>query len=119
MTRTPWTEKKCVPCKGGVPTLTSEQVREYLKDLEGWKADDLAKSISVRYTMKHFMAAVDLIQKVAGLAESEDHHPDIHLTGYRQLQIVLSTHAIGGLSENDFIIAAKINQLPKSIKPSP
>ena len=66
--------------------------------------------------MKDFMAAIALINSIAEIAEKEDHHPDLHLTGYRNLRIELSTHSIGGLCENDFILAAKINELPKQIK---
>ncbi len=66
--------------------------------------------------MKNFAAAVKFINLVAILAEQENHHPDIHLTDYRQLKIDLSTHAIGGLSENDFIMATKINQLVPELK---
>jgi len=65
--------------------------------------------ISREYVMKNFLAAVDLIGKIAQIAETEDHHPDLHLTGYNCLRVELRTHAIGGLSENDFIVAAKIN----------
>ena len=66
--------------------------------------------------MKNFTAAVRLINKIAEIAESENHHPDIHLTGYRKLRIELTTHALGGLTENDFIVAAKINVLPLELK---
>jgi len=66
--------------------------------------------------MKDFMAAVKFIGCIAEIAESENHHPDIHLTGYRKLKVVLSTHAINGLSQNDFILAAKINELPVELK---
>jgi len=66
--------------------------------------------------MKGFLSAVEFIEKIAQVAEAEDHHPDLHLTGYRKLAIELSTHAIGGLSENDFILAAKIDQLPRQLK---
>ena len=116
MSQQKWTEKKCVPCEGGMPPLGTTQVAENLKDLNGWRADAACKAISVEYVMKNFLAAVNLIQKIAELAESEDHHPDLHLTGYRKLRVDLSTHAIGGLSENDFIVAAKIDPLPKELK---
>jgi 4a-hydroxytetrahydrobiopterin dehydratase len=109
-------KKKCVPCEGGIPVFTREQAQNYLKALPDWKLSADAKSIRVEYLMKNFMAAVNLIQKIAGIAEAENHHPDIHLTGYRKLCVELSTHAIGGLSENDFILAAKIDQLPKELK---
>ena len=65
--------------------------------------------------MLDFLAAVQFIRRIARLAEAEDHHPDLYLTHYRKLKIEISTHAIGGLSENDFILAAKIDKLPKSL----
>ena len=67
--------------------------------------------------MKDFMAVVGLVVRIARIAERENHHPDLHLTGYRRLKIELSTHSIGGLSENDFILASKIDRLPKRLKP--
>ena len=63
-----------------------------------------------------FVTALDFFERIAKIAEDEDHHPDLHLTGYRNIAIELSTHAIGGLSENDFILAAKIDQLPVELK---
>ena len=68
--------------------------------------------------VKDFPTAIDFFQRVADVANKEDHHPDLHLTGYRKVAIELSTHAIGGLSENDFILAAKIDQLPVELKQS-
>ena len=109
-------EKKCVPCEGGVPVLSKDQARRYLAELKDWRLSEDAKSIRVEYLMKDFMAAVRLINQIAEIAEKEDHHPDIHLVGYRKLAIELQTHAIGGLSENDFILAAKIDPLPKELK---
>jgi len=84
-----------------------------LQDLPGWALIE-GKLIRKLITCKNFLDAVSLIQRIAPLAEAEDHHPDLHLTGYKRLTIELSTHAIGGLSENDFILAAKIDQLLKS-----
>ncbi len=81
-----------------------------LRDLKGWELIE-DKLIRKMVTCKDFMEAVATIQKIAPIAEAEDHHPDLHLTGYRKLTIELSTHSIGGLSENDFIVAAKIDQL--------
>ena len=111
-------KKSCVPCEGGIPALSKEKALEYLKELKGWSLSPDAKSIRADYVMKNFMAAVKFINEVAKIAENEDHHPDMHLTGYRKLVIELSTHAIGGLSENDFILAAKIDELPKDLKAS-
>lgn len=108
--------KKCEPCEGKMKPFTKEQAAEYLEQVPGWKTADDTRSISREYVMKNFMAAVRFTEKIAEVAEQENHHPDLHLTGYRNLSIVLSTHAIGGLSENDFILAAKIDQLPAELK---
>ena len=109
-------QRKCKSCEGGVRPFDQEQALSYLKEIPGWKLSTDEKAIFVDYLMKDFLAAVDLVDCIAPIAEAEDHHPDIHLTGYRKLRIELSTHAIGGLSENDFILAAKINQLSKNLK---
>ncbi len=110
------TQKKCQPCEGMGKPFSRDQAQKYLSDLHGWQIDSTGKIISRDFLMKNFMAAIRLINKVAEVAEEENHHPDIHLVGYRKLRIDLSTHAIGGLSENDFIVAAKINQLPAELK---
>jgi 4a-hydroxytetrahydrobiopterin dehydratase len=104
-------QKKCRPCEGIGNPLEIHQAVVQLRNVPGWTIDESGKVISREYITKNFMTAVNFIQKVAEIAESEDHHPDIHLTGYRKLRIDLSTHAVGGLSENDFIVAAKINEL--------
>jgi len=78
--------------------------------------DPDAKMISRSWTMKNFLAGIDLFNEVAHLAEQEGHHPDLHLEGYRRVTISLWTHAVGGLTENDFILAAKINQIPVQIR---
>ena len=109
-------KQKCVPCEGGVPVLSREEVLDRLKLLKGWHVNSEGNAIFVDYVMKNFRAAIQCIQQIAEIAETENHHPDIHLAGYRKLRVELSTHAIGGLSENDFIVAAKIDQLPKSFK---
>ena len=108
--------KKCAPCAGGIKPMPQAEAESLLAQLHGWKLSDDAHSIGREYLMKNFMAAVDLIQGIARIAESENHHPDIRLTDYRRLFIELSTHEIGGLSENDFILAAKIEKLPKKLK---
>lgn len=109
-------QKKCVPCEGGVPPLTDEQASEQVKALEGWSLTPDGKRIRREWTAKNFMAGIEFFQKVAELAEAEGHHPDLHLEGYRRVAIELTTHAIGGLSENDFVLAAKINDLPIKAK---
>ncbi len=96
--------------------MKQKLARQYLTALKNWRLSEDVKSIRAEYLMKDFMAAVGLINQIAEIAEREDHHPDIHLVGYRKLAIELKTHAIGGLSENDFILAAKIDDLPKALK---
>ena len=103
-------QRKCKPCEGGAEPLPASAAQTLLLDLKGWELVD-GKAIRKAIKCKDFLDAVGLIQKIAPIAEAEDHHPDLHLTGYRKLTIELSTHAIGGLSENDFILAAKIDQI--------
>lgn len=102
-------QKKCVPCEGGVKPLTSDEYGAYLRtELSGWQ-DVEAKRIDKEYKFKDFKEALAFVNKVGKLAESERHHPDINLCGWNKVKITLSTYAIGGLSENDFILAAKID----------
>ena len=103
-------ERTCVPCRKGALPLSAQAMALFLQQVKGWELLE-AKALRKKLTAKNFLEAVDWIQKIAPIAESEDHHPDIHLTGYKHLTIELSTHAIGGLSENDFILAAKIDKL--------
>ena len=106
----PLARRRCRPCEGGIAPLPPSAVAVLLADLKGWELLD-GRAIRKTVTCRNFLDAVALIQRLAPLAEAEDHHPDLHLTRYRKLTIELSTHAIGGLSENDFILAAKIDQL--------
>ena len=110
MATPPLTQRKCKPCEGGAEPLPLSAAQLLLGDIKDW---ELVEGKAIRKTIKckDFLDAVGLIQRIAPIAEAEDHHPDLHLTGYRKLTIELSTHAIGGLSENDFILAAKIDQL--------
>ena len=108
--------KKCVPCEGGVPKLSQTEAEALLKDLPGWKLVSQGQRIRKEWTVRNFLAGIDFFNRVAHLAEDEGHHPDLHLEGYRNAAIEIWTHAIGGLSENDFILAAKIDQLPVETK---
>jgi 4a-hydroxytetrahydrobiopterin dehydratase len=108
--------RHCVPCEGGVAPLSPDQVRAYLAALPAWEMGDDSKSIRRRWRVKDFPAALDFFGRIAQIAEAEDHHPDLHLTGYRNVTIELSTHAISGLSENDFVLAARIDELPVELK---
>jgi len=109
--------RRCKPCEGGVSPLSPEQSREYLKALKGWTLAPDGMMIERDYVLRDFRAMIKLVNQIAEIAEGDNHHPDLHLTGYRKLHIELKTHAIGGLSENDFIVAAKIDRLPKDLKP--
>lgn len=108
--------KKCVPCEGGVPRYTLSEAEEQLKRLSGWRITHDGQRIRKDWTVKNFMAGMRFFNRVAELAESDNHHPDLHLEGYRKVWIEIWTHAIGGLSENDFILAAKIDELPVEVK---
>lgn len=108
--------KKCVPCEGGVPPVPRDEAERLLAGLGGWSLTADGKRIGKDWKMKHFQAALDFFNAVGQVAEEEQHHPDLHLEGYRNVRIELWTHAIGGLSENDFILAAKIDQLPVKTK---
>jgi 4a-hydroxytetrahydrobiopterin dehydratase len=108
--------KTCVPCEGGVASLTPGEASALLANLEGWKLSQGGQRIRRQWTAKNFMAAIEFFNKLAALAETEGHHPDLHLEGYRNVTVEISTHAIGGLSENDFILAAKIDQVPIAVK---
>jgi 4a-hydroxytetrahydrobiopterin dehydratase len=108
--------KRCVPCEGGVPPLSTIEAEALARSAEGWVIDADGRQISRSWTVKNFMAGIDFFNKVAAIAEDEGHHPDLHLEGYRQVKIVLWTHAVGGLTENDFILAAKINQVPVQVR---
>jgi 4a-hydroxytetrahydrobiopterin dehydratase len=106
------TQKKCQPCEGGVEPYSREDAEEQLLKLPGWQMTHGGQRIRKDWTLKGFMAAIRFFQEVARVAEADQHHPDLHLEGYRKVWIEIYTHAIGGLSENDFILAAKIDQLP-------
>src|SRR5258706_10282750 len=99
-----------------MPPLSEAEVRSLLPQIPGWSLTEDKKALTQSYKMKDFLAAIEFMRKIAEVAEREDHHPDLHLTGYRTLRIELSTHSIGGLSKNDFILASKIDDLPKELK---
>ena len=106
------TAKKCVPCEGGVPPIEGVELQKYLAELKpGWTVVE-GKKIQKDYKFKDFKAAMAFVNKVADLANAEDHHPDIAIS-YSRVKIELWTHAIMGLSENDFILAAKIDEIIK------
>jgi 4a-hydroxytetrahydrobiopterin dehydratase len=103
-------QMKCVPCEGGVPPLKGEQIQEYLDRVDdGWEVVD-EHHLTRRFTFDDFQGALDFTNRVGAIAEEEGHHPNICLT-WGEAEISVHTHAIDGLSENDFILAAKIDRL--------
>jgi 4a-hydroxytetrahydrobiopterin dehydratase len=105
----PLAQKHCVPCEGGMPPLDAESIQKYAKEIPAWNVIGMEK-IQREFTLKDFKAAMDFVNKIAEIAEAEQHHPDIYIF-YNLVRIELSTHAVKGLSENDFIVAAKIDTL--------
>lgn len=102
-------EKKCVPCEGGVPALSSEKIAKFLSEIPGWLVIQDGKMISRRYEFKNFARTMAFVNLVAYVATQENHHPDVEF-GYNYCRVSFTTHAIDGLSENDFICAAKIER---------
>jgi 4a-hydroxytetrahydrobiopterin dehydratase len=88
-----------------------------LQALPLWRLGEGGKSIERCFTAKNFVAAIDWFNRVTALAEAETHHPDLHLTNYRDVRVVLSTHAVGGLTQPDAIMAAKLDHLPVEYSP--
>jgi 4a-hydroxytetrahydrobiopterin dehydratase len=99
---------KCKPCEGGVPPLTDDEAAQLLATLEGWERKD--NLISKTYKFKNYYETMAFVNATAWISHREDHHPDLAV-GYNQCRVRYTTHAIGGLSENDFICAAKIDAL--------
>lgn len=107
------TQKHCVPCEGGDPPVSSEKEKELQLQVPDWLLlDDGTHKLRRQFTLKNFKDAISFVNKIAEVAEQEGHHPDIYIY-YNKVQIDLFTHAVGGLSENDFIMAAKIDELVK------
>jgi 4a-hydroxytetrahydrobiopterin dehydratase len=103
-------EKKCSLCEGGTSPLSLGEAQKLLNQIPGWEIDKTGKKISKKYSFKGFYPTMSFINAVAYIAQQEGHHPDISF-GYNYCHISFMTHAIDGLSENDFICAAKINEL--------
>src|SRR3989344_9303784 len=105
--------KKCVPCEGEVDTLNPDQAQERLKQLsDEWMLIDQCRMLARSFVFKDFKQALDFTNQIGEIAEAEGHHPDLTL-GYGNVGVELTTHAIGGLSENDFILASKIDEIAK------
>jgi 4a-hydroxytetrahydrobiopterin dehydratase len=108
--------KKCQMCEGDLKLYSIDEVKAQLKQLFGWHLTHDGQRIRKDWKVKDFMTGIDFFDRCAEIAEADSHHPDLHIEGYRDVWIELWTHAIGGLSENDFILAAKIDQLPVELK---
>jgi len=103
--------KKCVPCKGDMPPLTAAEATALLGQIHGdWKLADDSKSLKRSYKFKDFYRTMSFVNAIAYIANIEDHHPDLEV-GYGYCRVVFATHSIGGLSQNDFICAAKLDRL--------
>jgi 4a-hydroxytetrahydrobiopterin dehydratase len=104
-------DRKCGPCSGKTEPLRAERVRELLAEVPHWKLNTDGKRIRRSWRVRDFTAGLDFFRRIAVVAEAEDHHPDLHLANYRDVTVELWTHAVDGLTDNDFIMAAKIDAL--------
>ena len=106
-------KKKCVPCEGGVTPFDISEIHKYQKKINGWNVLENKKKIfflEKNFKFKNFVESQNFVNKIGEISEKEGHHPDIKF-GWGYVTIIITTHAIEGLSENDFILAAKIDQI--------
>ena len=107
------TKKKCVPCEGGVIPFDISEIHKYQKKIDGWNITKNKENIffiEKKFSFKNFLEIMKFVNKVGQISEEEGHHPEI-LFGWGYAKINITTHAIKGLSENDFILAAKIDKI--------
>jgi len=100
-------KKKCVPCEEGGEPLSGADLQDYMDEVPHWSLDEKKQKISREFKFQDFIGAINFVERVADVAEMEGHHPDIHVY-YNKVVLELWTHKINGLSDNDFILAAKI-----------
>lgn len=105
-------DKRCVPCKGGVPTLSREEIAPYLEQVDDWQLSENASRIRREFRFPDFNTALTFVNHVGRLAEEMGHHPEICF-GWGYARVEIWTHKIGGLHENDFVLAARIDRLPE------
>ena len=106
-------QKKCKPCEGGISALDISEIHKYQKKIDGWEVKSNEKKIyflEKEFKFKNFLNSQKFVNEISKISENEGHHPDI-LFGWGYAKIKITTHAIEGLSENDFILAAKIDQI--------
>lgn len=106
----PLAKKSCTPCRGGMPPLTPEQAKDFLKQAPSWELRDEGRRIERRFTFEDFAKAFAFVHRASDLAEAEGHHPDITF-GWGYATVSLQTHKINGLHDNDFIMAAKLDEI--------
>ena len=107
------TKKKCVPCEGGIPPFNTDEIHKYLKKVDGWDVksnNDKSFFLEKEFKFDNFQKSQIFVNKVGDIAEKENHHPDIFF-GWGYAKIKIFTHAIKGLAESDFILAAKIDKI--------
>ena len=102
-------DKKCIPCRGGVPPLKGAELEALKKQVPGWDAVN-GHHLKKSFTFPDFQSALDFVNRVGAVAEEQGHHPDIYLT-WGKVEIAIWTHKIDGLTESDFILAAKVDRL--------
>lgn len=103
-------DKKCKPCKGGTPPLSEDAIIQLSAEIDNWIYDKEKQTIAKKFKFKNFVESMKFVNKIAEIAEDEGHHPDI-LINWNKVTLTLTTHAAKGLTENDFIVAAKIDKL--------
>ena len=107
-------KKNCIPCQGGIPPLNSEEISKYLNDInENW-INLINVKISRTFNFNNYLEALNFVNKIAYLSEDEGHHPHVHLN-FKNVEVIIFTHKINGLHENDFILAAKCDDIWNSI----
>ncbi|MDB9895806.1 4a-hydroxytetrahydrobiopterin dehydratase [Flavobacteriales bacterium] len=107
-------KKTCIPCQGGIPPLNSEEISKYLNDInENW-INLINVKISRTFNFNNYLEALNFVNKIAYLSEDEGHHPHVHLN-FKNVEVIIFTHKINGLHENDFILAAKCDDIWNSI----
>jgi 4a-hydroxytetrahydrobiopterin dehydratase len=104
--------KKCKPCEGGVPPLNKQEVDIYIQSTPEWSVSEANNKISRSFSFQNFIKTMKFVNAVAEIAENQQHHPDIEC-GYNYCRVHFMTHSVGGLSENDFICAAQIDNITK------
>ncbi|MBS0378000.1 MAG: 4a-hydroxytetrahydrobiopterin dehydratase [Proteobacteria bacterium] len=104
-------QRRCKPCEGGTPPLPQERARALLKELDAqWKLSDEARALKREFRFRDFYRTMSFVNALAHIANIEDHHPDLEV-GYNYCRVTFTTHAVKGLSDNDFVCAAKVDQI--------